>query len=168
MSEPPDDLTSLLGPVPATAPDPSRRLETFQRTVGTLRRGRHLRRVLVVVAAVWLFAAGGITGWLAKPIPVAVGELPSLPPTRPSPETSRPVEVEPPSGERLELRAELADDPADAARLYREAGDWFLNGRDYENAARCYRRHLSVANADALKESASDSWMLHTMKSPVR
>ena len=168
MSEPADDLAGLLGPVPARAPSPSRREMTYRKVVGALRRGRQQRRVLAAVAAVGLFVAGGITGWLAKPTSVAVAEPPSPPPSRPAPETTRPVEVEPLSAEQLELRAELADDPADAARLYREAGDRFLNGRDYENAARCYRRHLSVADDEALKASASDSWMLHTMKSPVR
>ena len=168
MTEPPDDLAGLLGSVPATAPNPARRETTLQKTVGVLGRRWIFGRALVVVAAVGLFATGGITGWIAKPTPVPVAEPLLPPPARSSHESSRPLDAEPLSAEQLELRAELVDDPADAARLYREAGDRFLNGRDYENAARCYRRHLSVADADALKASASDSWMLHTMKAPVR
>jgi hypothetical protein len=167
MIEPPEDLAPLLGPVPPVAPDPVRREHTLRATTNALRRGRTVRGGVLVFGAAVLFLAGGVAGWLAKPTP-AVVELPAPPASVPAAESARPVEVEPPTAERLELRAELADDPADAARLYREAGDRFLTARDYENAARCYRRHLGVADAEALKVSASDSWMLHTMKRPVR
>jgi len=129
-----------------------------------LRRGRVLRRLGVGLAAVGVFASGGVVGWFAKPTPPKV-VLISREPVTEHPAPTPPTEpAEPLTAERLELNAELADDPSDAARLFREAGDRFLSDRDYENAARCYRRHLAVADAEGRKASASDSWMLLTMK----
>lgn len=114
-----------------------------------------------------LFVGGGVCGWLVKPTQATVVKSPSSK-AEPSPVSTPPPESDPLSAEKLELRAELADDPAEAARLYRTAGDRFLSDRDYENAARCYRRHLSVADAESQKVSASDSWMLTTMKVPPK
>lgn len=168
MNEPPDELAGVLGPVPATPPDPARRVNTLSATVRTLHRGRQLRRALVVAGVVVSFIGGGVSGWLAKPTPLTVVVIASHEPDATPPNKPLPVEIEL-TPEQLELRAELADDPSAAARLFREAGDRFLTDRrDYENAARCYRRHLAVADDHARKESASDSWMLHTMKSPAR
>lgn len=167
MTEPPDDLAGVLRPLFAD-PDAVRRQAVLRQTAGVLRRRVFVRRGLTAVAAVALFAAGGVVGWVAKPTsaPVVVNVPPEQapPPTSPRPET----EAKPLSAEQLELRAELTDDPADAARLYREAGDRFLTDRDYDNAARCYRRHLSAADADGRKVSADDSWLLMSLKSPLR
>lgn len=168
MSEPPDELAGVLGSVQTTPSDPVRRANTLSVTTRTLHRGRRLRRALVVAGVVVSFVGGGVSGWLVKPTPptvvvVASGEPDAVPPSK-----LLPVEVEL-TPEQLELRAELADDPFATARLFREAGDRFLTDRrDYENAARCYRRHLAVADDDTRKASASDSWMLHTMKFPAR
>lgn len=166
MSEPHDELARLLSPPPDAGADRVRREQTLAATIRILHRKRCVQPFVLAAGGVALFAAGGVTGWVAKPIPPSQGLVVPPPPTQlPSP---RPVEVEPLPAERLELNAELADDPSDAARLFREAGDRFLTARDYENAARCYRRHLSVADADTLKVSGSDSWMLHSMKTPDR
>lgn len=119
----------------------------------------------VIAGAVAVFAVGGVVGWVVKPTAAAVVVPPPVPA---EPIAPVPSEVEPLTAERLELNAELADDPTESARLYREAGDRFLTDRDYENAARCYRRHLAVADADTQKVRTSDSWMLHTMKVPAR
>jgi len=168
VNEPPDDLASVLGPVPVPLSDPARRADTLAVTTRILHRGQRVRRGLVAAGVVVSFVAGGVSGWLVKPAaPVMVFNSPDpdiVPPSNP------PTVIEEPlTPEELELRAELSDNPAETARLFREAGDRFLTvRRDYENAARCYRRHLSVADADVQKVSASDSWMLHTMKSPAR
>ena len=167
MSEPADDLAEVLAPVPASAPDAVRREATLRATMGALRRGRWLRRGLAGMSAVAVFGAGGVVGWLAKPTPPPVLVVSPEPTPAPPPATQT-APPEPLTAERLELLAELTDDPSEAARLYREAGDRFLTDRDYENAARCYRRHLTAADADGRKLSASDSWMLQTMKTPVR
>lgn len=158
------DPTDALGAVPAGKPDAARREATLKATTRLLRRGRVLRRLGVGLAAVGVFASGGVVGWFAKPTPPKVVVI-SREPVTEHPAPTPPTEpAEPLTAERLELNAELADDPSDAARLFREAGDRFLSDRDYENAARCYRRHLAVADAEGRKASASDSWLLLTMK----
>ncbi|MBX9585027.1 MAG: hypothetical protein K2X87_32380, partial [Gemmataceae bacterium] len=54
---------------------------------------------------------------------------------------------------------------AEAARLYRLAGDLYLNDRqDYRQAARCYRLHLSRAGAAGLAPQPDDSWLLSSLK----
>jgi hypothetical protein len=162
------DPTDALGVVPAGTPDVARREATLKATVGVIRRGKPLRRLGAGLLAVGVFTSGGVVGWFAKPTQPSVVVISPEPVTE-HPAPAPPSEpAEPLTAERLELNAELADDPADAARLFRQAGDRFLTDRDYENAARCYRRHLAVADADGRKVSASDSWMLLTMKVPVR
>ncbi len=168
MSEPTDDLADVFAAVPTPTADPVRREATLRATVRALRRGRWLRRGLVGVCAVTLFVAGGVAGWFSKPTRSPIVVVSPEPPTE-HPEIAPPATpAEPLTAERLELIAELADDPSEAARLYREAGDRFLTDRDYENAARCYRRHLITVDADGRKLIASDSWMLQTMKTPTR
>lgn len=169
MNEPADDLDGLLGNPPVSSHDPGRRATTLAATSRVLHRERQFRRVLVAAGVIAAFGAGGVCGWWAKPSPATVVVVTPPEPVA-SPSNSSPaVAVESLTPEQLEVRAELAEDPAEAARLFREAGDRFLTARrDYENAARCYRRHLAVADDDARKASSSDSWMLHTMKDPVR
>jgi hypothetical protein len=167
MTDPPDDLAGVLRPVYA-APDPTRQAAVLRQTAGILRRRGLFRRGVLVAGAVVLFAVGGVVGWVVKPTPTPV-EV-NVAPEQPSPPAmpSQASETKADTAEELELRAELADDPADATRLFREAGDRFLTDRDYDNAARCYRRHLSAADAEARKVSADDSWLLLSLKSPLR
>jgi hypothetical protein len=122
-----------------------------------------VRRVGLVAAAVGLFLGGGAAGWAVKP--AAVREVVVLPlPTDP-PQDDPPPPPRSLSAGELELKAELADDPADVARLYREAGDQYLTAdKDYLQAARCYRLHLNAAAPDARRVAVSDSWLLMSMK----
>lgn len=168
MTDPPDDLAGILRPADATH-DPARREAVLRRTVGVLRRRLLFRRGLMAAAAAALFAGGGVVGWVAKPTPVAVVvSPPEVAPPEP-PAVGQPADSKPLTAAELELQAELADDPAVAARLFREAGDRFLTAdRDYDNAARCYRRHLSAADVEARKASSDDSWLLLSLKTPVR
>ncbi|MBX9628473.1 MAG: hypothetical protein K2X82_32045 [Gemmataceae bacterium] len=168
-----DDLDDLLGPPPAPAgPDSA----LFRRTERVLRRGRLARRVARAGAVAAVFAAGGLAGWLAKPdrervttIEVAVASPPDVvtvpvvvPVPQPVPDLPQ---SSPPSPAAAELLAEQADDPAEAARLYRLAGDLYLNDRqDYRQAARCYRLHLARAGAAGLAPAADDSWLLTSLK----
>jgi hypothetical protein len=169
MSEPTDELADVFAAVPPSAPDPSLREATLRASLRVLRRGRWLRRGLAGVGGVAIFAAGGVVGWIVKPTPAAeVMFVPPEPVPIPPPASTPTLSAEPLTAERLELLAEQTDEPSEAARLFREAGDRFLADRDYENAARCYRRHLNAADDDARKLIASDSWMLQTMKTPVR
>jgi hypothetical protein len=89
------------------------------------------------------------------PVPVPV----------PQPERRSPDPQQPPlSASEAELRAELADDRTEAARLYRLAGDAFLRAEDYRNATRCYRLHLARGGDSALSLEAGDSWLLTSLK----
>jgi hypothetical protein len=62
------------------------------------------------------------------------------------------------------LQAEQADDRAEAAKLYRVAGDTFLGEQDYANATRCYRLFLTRAGDDGLSPERGDSWLLTSLK----
>ena len=63
-----------------------------------------------------------------------------------------------------ELQAEQMDDPAEAAKLYRAAGDRFLDREDYRNATRCYRLFLARAGDNGLSPEKGDSWLLTSLK----
>ncbi len=65
---------------------------------------------------------------------------------------------------QAELRAEQADDRAEAARLYRQAGNAFLRDQDYANATRCYRLYLARSGDTALSLDTDDSWLLVSLK----
>ena len=82
------------------------------------------------------------------------------------PDESRPAPpAEVVTAPQAEVKAELADDPADAARLYRLAGDKYLNDRqDYRNAARCYRLFLARAGDNGLSPDPADTWLLTSLK----
>ena len=116
-------------------------------------------RALVPVAC---FLGGLAVAWL-RPTPeprveyVTVEvEVPTPAPVPPSP---------PPSPADLELRAEQLTVKADAARLYREAGDRYLRDwADHRAALRCYRNFLDIAAADDLAAARDDTWLLTTLK----
>ena len=167
MSDQPDDLADALRPAFAP-PDHHRREAVLRQTLGLLRRRVLLRRAAAAVGAVGLFLIGGVAGWVVKPTPAPAVVRQEAPHPPPQVDPSSPRESEPLSAAELELKAELADDPADAARLFRQAGDRFLADRDYDNAARCYRRHLNAADDEARRASADDSWLLLSLKSPLR
>jgi hypothetical protein len=176
MSDPRDDLDELLTPRPG--PEPAGLREAlFARTTRRLARARWSRRLAAVAAAAAVFAAGGAIGWHAKPdrvvvdrvpgepvfvfVPQPVPVIPEVTPDPPRPEP-RPA---PASATEAELLAEQCDDPAEAARLYRLAGDRYLNDRqDYANAARCYRMFLARAGDAGLSPEPGDTWMLTSLK----
>ena len=162
MTHPPDDLAPLLTPTPGQPASVERRAELLRASTRVLHRGVWLRRLAVVVGVVAVFALGGVCGWVLKPTPqpriVTVPAPPELPKVEESPAPS-------PSAGELELKAELSDDRAEVARLYKQAGDKYLaDAKDYAQAARCYRLHLNAADPDARRIAASDSWLLMTMK----
>jgi hypothetical protein len=182
MSDPHDELDELLSPKPG-GEQPGLRDELFRRTGQQLARARLAHRLARAAAAVAVFAAGGLAGWAAKPGRGSVERVPSPPEV-----VAVPVVVPVPvvgsggltspgspglaspgspaaSPAELELKAELADDPAEAARLYRLAGDAYLNDRqDYRNAARCYRLFLAWAGDAGLSPEPGDTWLLTPLK----
>jgi uncharacterized membrane protein len=161
MNTPPDDLAPLLNTTPSVPATATRREELLHATTRTLRRGMWVRRTAVATGVVGVFLAGGVAGWVLKP--TAAPQFVSVP----APPTESKDDPQPrgPSAGDLELRAELSDDRAEVARLYREAGDRYLaDEKDYAQAARCYRLHLQAADVEVRKVSAADSWLLVSMK----
>lgn len=180
MSDPHDDLDDLLTPPTGTEPAPGLRDAILHRTNRVLLRHRQHRLYAKLVAAVGLITAGGVIGWAVKPkatqpevplvsTPPLIVDVPvvvPIPVPVPMPVSPVPVPVPPPaSPSQLELRAEQAEDPDEAARLYRQAGDRYLTDReDYRNAHRCYRLYLLRAGDTALSPDPGDTWMLTSLK----
>jgi hypothetical protein len=160
-----DDLETILGSHPMEAPAEGRRAELLAASTRILRRRVMIRRVSRVAAVVAVFALGGAAGWLVKPAQIEREFVYVTP--EPAVLAPEPPRTEPPvlSPNELELKAELSDDKALVARLYREAGDKYLSEiRDYGQAARCYRLHLKAAEPAEQKVATNDSWLLISMK----
>lgn len=175
MAEPFDDFDELLAP-PTGDETPGLREVILRRTQGRLVRAKWVRRGTRAAAVAGLLALGvGAGQWrtpaerervvvvrevetVAVPVPVFVPV--AVPSGDPAPVAPRAV-----AAARLELDAEQADDPAEAAKLYRQAGDAYLaREQDYVNAARCYRLFLARSAGTALSPESSDSWLLTSLK----
>jgi hypothetical protein len=136
--------------------------ERLQRRVLWQHRWRRLGTVGLIGAAFGI-------GWWAKPTQApetvivrhVVPATPSLPEATPPSETM-PLAL---SIDQLEMQAEIAPTRAEAARLYRLAGDRFYHeARDYPEAARCYQLHLSNATPEQRAIDGSECWMLMSLK----
>lgn len=175
MADEPDELEDLLAP-PLTAETPGLRDAVLNRTLRRLAVVRWSRRVAKCAAVAAVFALGvGVGTWRTRveretvlvPTPQEpirevqfVPVLVPLPPASPEP----PVVESPQTAKALELDAEQADG-AQAAVLYRRAGDAYLSAEeDYANAARCYRLFLTRGGEPALAPESSDSWLLTSLK----
>jgi hypothetical protein len=174
MTDPNDDLADVLGPQPAV-PVSGLRETLLRRTERRLARDRWVRRGAKVAAVAAVFLAGGAAGWLVRapvadalgsPVPEVVVVPVPVPVPVPAPVADAPGSPSSPplSGSEAELRAEQADGPTEAARLYRVAGDSFLRTEDYANATRCYRLFLIRAGDPGLAIEANDSWLLVSLK----
>jgi hypothetical protein len=177
MTDPADDLSEVLAPQPG-ASSPALRDALLRATERRLVRGRWARRLTRVAAVAAVFFVGGAAGWLARPerqrvvevagetrtvaVPVPVPVLVPQPgvDTLGSPGTPGTLLA---AGE-AELRAEQANEPAEAAKLYRAAGDAFLRDQDYTNATRCYHLYLARGGDSALSVNRDDSWLLTSLK----
>ena len=162
------DIAELLNPEQPPL-DPARRAELLALTTRKLsdRRFKPGRTLLPLAT----LTAGLVIGYLVQPTPEVRIERVEVPvEVRVEVPVSMPEPVavatpEPPTPERLELAAELADDRAESARLYRAAGDLFLEPRrDYAQAARCYRISLEATPPANRWVSATDTWLLAQMK----
>jgi len=167
IDESPDDLESLLAPRPVNA---SAHLQANirRRTEGVLKRRRIVRRISkvgIIAAVFWAGIALGRNTATPK-IVYPVGPLPLVRPKVETPPAPQPLpEPEPETAGLAELLAEQATDRSEAARLYRLAGDKYLNDlQDYRNAARCYRLYLGQAGDDALQLQTTDTWLLTSVK----
>ncbi|HQR09477.1 MAG TPA: hypothetical protein PLN21_21825 [Gemmatales bacterium] len=153
-----DDLDDILKPREAPEASVERQAQLLTGTIVQLKRTRRIRRVQL--AALWaaVFLVGVSVGWLGlqrEPAQMAKQIVPSST----APET-------PPllTAAQLELQAEKADDPAQSAQLYRQAGDRFLEAQDLRSALRCYRIHLNEGGPGVHTVLASDSWLLMNLK----
>jgi hypothetical protein len=178
----PDDLEAILGPTTAASASPKLPDAIFVQTERVLHRRRLLSRMGKVGSIAAVLALGIGLGRLTVPRP-APGpvftnqdrspDVIVVPLVVPVPEISSASPVmakaaEPATASQAELLAEQADDRGEAARLYRLAGDRYLNDvQDYQNAARCYRLFLSRAGEPALQPEPRDTWLLTSLKNAV-
>ena len=177
MTDPPDDLEPLLEPKPGAEPAGFRDA-LFQRTTRQLTWRRWTRRAATAAGIAAVFVGGGAIGWVVKPSSAAVdapaAELvfvfvpmpePAISGGLTSPGSPIVTPDSPGTAAEAEVQAELADDRTEAARLYRLAGDKYLNDRqDYANAARCYRLFLTRSGDTALSPEPADTWLLTSLK----
>lgn len=155
----------LLTPVSAAAENPELRAAILRRTGRHVRRRNSWRRAWRGVVAVALLGGAFALGRASKDdavtlVTVVAAPLP-VPPVVPSP-SPQPVAL---SAEQLEIRAELAATPEEAADWYRQAGDAFLQAkRNIRQASRCYRLHLENTPPTGRAIAAADSWLLMSLK----
>jgi hypothetical protein len=177
----PDDLSELLSPPPA-ADTPGLREGILRRTQRRLAVRKWTRRIGKSAAVAAVFAAGiGVGVWrtaseretvfVPAPVPppqveVVTVPVPVLVPLVGASGSSDPAPPAAPlAAKALELKAEQADDAQTAARLYRQAGDAYLNvDQDYANATRCYRLFLARGGDSVLSPDRGDSWLLTSLK----
>jgi hypothetical protein len=176
MNDTNDDLGEFLTPKPAQ-PSSELREKLLRRTESRLVRQRWVDRGIRIGVIAAIFLVGGLTGWLIRlPFSPATPEVAEpevvfipVPVVLPVDQTEnsstvRNEAIQILSGSHSELQAEQADDPRDAARLYKLAGDAFLREQDYSNATRCYRIHLLQGGDTALSLTPEDSWLLTSLK----
>lgn len=179
MNEPHVDVEELLAPKPDDVPIVYRDalFSQTERRVVWNRRVRFVRRSIVMPV---IFILGLFVGVLTRSDPgrpktepnllapvvrVITVEIPIPVPQLPDSPSPIAKSLEPATATDAELRAELADDPADAARFYRTAGDRYLNdASDFANAARCYRLFLARAGTPGLNPEPGDTWLLTSLK----
>ena len=161
------DLDDWLVPRQPAATEPTAE-QLFARTHGVLRRGVRFPWFGRTAAALALLAVGYGAGLATAPTETrtVIVEVPAAPVPVPEP----PPEVVPePTATQLEMQAELSDDPAEVAALFRQAGDKYLDiERDYPRATRCYRMHLLALNQPNPALQPDDSWLLASLKPPPR
>ena len=159
-----DELDFALTPRPQDR-DPVREAELLKLTQRQLPRPN---RWPLLLSLVLVFGAGVGLGWFSKPAVIEVRTLPGEPIIEyrdpPPPQPPEPTEYVVFDPYQVELQAELAERPQ-AAELYRQLGDYYLDRDDIRSASRCYRLHLQQITPDQLAISDRDSWLLNPLKS---
>jgi hypothetical protein len=153
-----DDLDDILRPKEVPVSTAERQKLLLTSTMAQLKRTRRFNQVRS--AALWsaVFLLGVSLGWLGLQRDHTQQAIQT------APQANEP-EVPPLlTAAQLELQAEKSDDPAQSAKLYRQAGDRFLEAQDLRSALRCYRIHLNEGGPDVLAVLASDSWLLMNLK----
>lgn len=175
MNEDHDDLSALLAPVPApTAGDQQQALRPrLELAIRSRARWRACSRAGLAVV---IFLMGVGLGWFLR-TPADVPTLQEqvrmetvfvpIPVPLESPVDESPAEAVAKTPGELELQAELSSQPEQAARLYRLAGDGYLERLDYVQANRCYRLSLHFAGPAGLELHPQDSWLLTSLKNSL-
>ena len=180
MTDEPDDLDAILAPSSASL-SPGLHDAILVRIEREFARRRTLSRLakagtLAAVLGLGFLIGQGTRSRPVDPVPAdlklqttVVPVLILVPvPAEQSSSPPLPTRSEPDTASQAELLAEQSDDRAEAGRLYRLAGDQFLNDlQDYRNAARCYRLYLDRAGEGALTPSATDTWLLTSLKNSL-
>jgi len=141
-------------------------------TKRVLRQRRRLRQIGLVAALTACYAAGLVTMKLAM-LPgssratqfVQAQEQGSdgLPPS-PAP-AAPPPEPKPQETSAVAMEWQAIDNPEERSKLYRQAGDRYLEeAGDMESALRCYRGALENASDKDLIISTGDNWLLMALK----
>ena len=180
MTDEPDDLDAILAPSSASL-SPGLHDAILVRIEREFARRRTFNRLakagtLAAVLGLGFLIGHGTRSRPVDPVPadlklkmIVVPVLILVP--VPAEQSSSPpllTRSEPDTASQAELLAEQSDDRIEAGRLYRLAGDRFLNdAQDYRNAARCYRLYLDRAGEGALTPSATDTWLLTSLKNSL-
>lgn len=180
MTDEPDDLDAILAPSSASL-SPGLHDAILVRIEREFARRRTFNRLAKAGALTAVLGLGFLIGHGTRSRPVdpvpadlklrtIVVPVLILVPVPAEQSSSQPLAArsEPDTASQAELLAEQSDDRAEAGRLYRLAGDRFLNdAQDYRNAARCYRLYLDRAGEGALTPSATDTWLLTSLKNSL-
>ncbi len=180
MTDEPDDLDAILAPSSASL-SPGLHDAILVRIEREFARRRTFNRLakagtLAAVLGLGFLIGHGTRSRPVDPVPAdlklrtIVVPVLILVPVPAEQSSSQPLAArsEPDTASQAELLAEQSDDRAEAGRLYRLAGDRFLNdAQDYRNAARCYRLYLDRAGEGALTPSATDTWLLTSLKNSL-
>lgn len=180
MTDEPDDLDAILAPSSASL-SPGLHDAILVRIEREFARRRTFNRLakagtLAAVLGLGFLIGHGTRSRPVDPVPAdlklrtIVVPVLILVPVPAEQSSSQPLAArsEPDTASQAELLAEQSDDRAEAGRLYRLAGDRFLNdAQDYRNAARCYRLYLDRAGEGALTPSAADTWLLTSLKNSL-
>ena len=181
MTDEPDDLDAILAPISASL-SPGLHDAILVRIEREFARRRTFNRLAKAGGLAAVLGLGFLLGQGTRSTPVhpvnrdLLARKPIFVPVLipflvPAEQTSSPpllTRSEPGTAMQAELLAEQSDDRAEAGRLYRLAGDQFLNDlQDYRNAARCYRLYLDRAGEGALTPSATDTWLLTSLKNSL-
>lgn len=133
------------------------------RSIRWQHRQRQAARIGVCVVC---FLAGAATVWLRpspEPEMVTVFVREEAAPVAGAP--GLPAVAPRLSPGELELEAEKTLVKADSARLFREAGDRYVQERaDYQSALRCYRNFLDEAGPEERNVTPEDTWLLTSLK----
>jgi hypothetical protein len=171
-SEPlPDPIEQFLEGTPRATADPAFRQRLLCETIASLRRQRWRKRTAVIAALAASFLAGVVCmHWLPLATSEATREHASGSAylrEKPVPDTTRPADKDASASGRDAVAMEWTafDDPGQREKLYRQAGDLYVEEtQDYEAALRCYTQALDGSAEQDLTIAPDDTWLMMALK----